>query len=212
LLPCGLARTGALDKAMHFPPTPTGWPGIVALMAGGVVFGLLVVAARIRNRRSAGGGSRSRRSVVGIAIQMIAFTLTGAGRLYPDLAPASPPAIIEAFVVTAMVGTAVWLFTASTRSLGANWSLEARVRDEHELITGGPFAHMRHPIYAAMLLFLVAMAIAIGHLMQLVIAIPLFAIGTMLRVREEERLLRDKFGAEFDAYAARVTRFVPGLF
>ena len=43
------------------------------------------------------------------------------------------------------------------------------------------------------------------------IGVPLFALGTWIRVAEEERLLRRHFGEAYDAYAARVPRFVPGL-
>ena len=43
-------------------------------------------------------------------------------------------------------------------------------------------------------------------------SVPLYAFATWMRVRHEERLLRSQFGAAYDAYAARVKRFVPGLF
>jgi protein-S-isoprenylcysteine O-methyltransferase Ste14 len=61
-------------------------------------------------------------------------------------------------------------------------------------------------------LFLLALAVSFGHLRNLVVALPLFALGTALRVGEEERLLRARFGPAYDDYAARVKRFVPGLF
>jgi protein-S-isoprenylcysteine O-methyltransferase Ste14 len=38
-----------------------------------------------------------------------------------------------------------------------------------------------------------------------------FALGTWIRIREEERLLRAEFGAAYEDYAARVKRFVPGI-
>ena len=114
--------------------------------------------------------------------------------------------------VAVLMISAVWLFAASSRALGANWSLEARVRDDHALVTSGPFMRIRHPIYLAMLLFLLALAVAVGHWRQLAFGAPLFALGTLLRVREEERLLRERFGSAFDNYAARVARFLPGLF
>jgi protein-S-isoprenylcysteine O-methyltransferase Ste14 len=42
--------------------------------------------------------------------------------------------------------------------------------------------------------------------------VPLYALGTWMRVAHEERLLRTQFGAAYDEYAARVKRFVPGVF
>ena len=96
--------------------------------------------------------------------------------------------------------------------MGRNWSVVARTRSDHELVTGGPFAHVRHPIYTALGLFLVGLAIATGNAARLLIGLPVYAIGTWLRIAEEERLLRAMFGARYDDYAARVKRFVPGLF
>jgi protein-S-isoprenylcysteine O-methyltransferase Ste14 len=96
--------------------------------------------------------------------------------------------------------------------MGKTWALVARTRVDHELMQGGPFAYVRNPIYVALLCFLLAIAIAYGHVASLIFAVPLFALGTWLRVRHEEALLRAMFGAEYDAYAARVSRFVPGVF
>jgi protein-S-isoprenylcysteine O-methyltransferase Ste14 len=79
-------------------------------------------------------------------------------------------------------------------------------------VRNGVFARVRHPIYLAMTLFLLALAVGLGHEANLVAAAPCFALGTWVRVREEERLLRARFGADYDSYAAAVKRFVPGLF
>ncbi len=46
----------------------------------------------------------------------------------------------------------------------------------------------------------------------LLIGVPLYALGTWLRIAEEERLLREMFGEDYDRYATRVRRFVPGVF
>jgi protein-S-isoprenylcysteine O-methyltransferase Ste14 len=43
-------------------------------------------------------------------------------------------------------------------------------------------------------------------------AIVIFLIGTFVRIRSEEKLLRATFGAQFDDYARRVPAFLPGLF
>ena len=120
-------------------------------------------------------------------------------------------AIAEAAAIALLMLACAWLFTAAAREMGANWSVVARMREGHELVTSGVFARVRHPIYVAMALFLAAMAIAFGHEGQLLIAVPLFVAGTWIRVGEEEKLLRAEFGAAYEAYAARVKRFVPGL-
>jgi protein-S-isoprenylcysteine O-methyltransferase Ste14 len=62
-----------------------------------------------------------------------------------------------------------------------------------------------------MALFVLGLSIATGHTAALIVALPVFVIGTLLRTTEEERLFRAHFGAAYDEYAARAKRFVPGV-
>lgn len=189
-----------------------GGPGVAALVFGGAAFFAMVLRARLGAGSSGGvGEKRSLRSVFGIVLQMLAFAGTGFGRLSPTLEPASPAAIAGAAAVAALMAAAVLLFSSAARAMGANWSLIARTRADHRLVTEGVFAHVRHPIYLAMALFLLALALGLGHEANLAVAAPLFALGTWIRVREEEKLLRAQFGNAYERYAASVKRFVPGL-
>ncbi len=95
--------------------------------------------------------------------------------------------------------------------MGRNWSIVARTRGDHALVTAGPFAWIRHPIYTAMFLMMIALAIGLGHAARLFIAVPLYALGTAIRVRIEERLLRTAFSSAYEEYANRVKRFIPGV-
>jgi protein-S-isoprenylcysteine O-methyltransferase Ste14 len=92
-----------------------------------------------------------------------------------------------------------------------SWRLEARIDEGHELCTRGPFGLVRHPIYLATdLLFLgtlvwfPSVTVALGVLVS--------TVAADLRARVEERLLLGAFGEEYVAYAARVCRFVPGIY
>src|SRR3546814_9297336 len=120
--------------------------------------------------------------------------------------------IFQAAAVALLMATTVGLFVWASRTMGRNWSIVARTRADHRLVTTGPFAHVRHPIYGAMFLFMLAIAIGLGTWPRLIVAIPLYALGTWQRNMVEEALLRAMFGSDYDAYAARVRRFVPGLF
>lgn len=192
---------------------PVGWPGLLALGIGGLVFAAaLILAQRRRRGEVARAAVRSRRSLVGIGIQMLGILLVGLGPMRLVLSPGSPAALVQAGVVTALMAGVVALFWTATRAMGRNWSLVARTRADHELVETGPFAHIRHPIYTALALFVLALATAYGHLSHLWVAGPLYMLGTWFRVTEEERLLRSMFGARYDDYARRVKRFVPGLF
>jgi len=194
-------------------PQPVGLPGLIALMAGGLLFFASLAWTRIGAGKGGGGGAakKSARSRWGVFIQMLAFFAAGFGGILVGLPTMSPLALAEGAAVAALMLLALGLFTSAARTMGANWSIVARMREGHELVTGGVFARLRHPIYTAMGSFLIAMAIAFGHEYGLILALPLFAIGTGIRVREEEKLLRGEFGAAYDDYAARVKRFLPGI-
>jgi protein-S-isoprenylcysteine O-methyltransferase Ste14 len=176
--------------------------------AGAALYGLAVLAARLESRSEA-GGARSRRSVAGILLQSLGIALAGIGNIRLSLRPGDLRSVIAgAFVALLLLGAAA-LFRWSSTTMGRNWSLVARTRADHELVTTGPFALVRHPIYVSMLFFLVALAVATGHYLQLLWAIPVFALGTRIRILEEEKLLRAAFGAAFDAYARRTGAFFP---
>jgi protein-S-isoprenylcysteine O-methyltransferase Ste14 len=76
------------------------------------------------------------------------------------------------------------------------------------LLTEGIYSRIRHPRYVEALLVMASLALIANNLASYVnwiIGIP----GVLLVVHIEERELRDRFGAEYEAYCARVPRFVP---
>jgi protein-S-isoprenylcysteine O-methyltransferase Ste14 len=187
---------------------------LVALAIGFALFLIALIAARARAARAekVANSASASASWIWIVVQGLAIGAAGAGRIRIDLAPLSAKAMIEALVVFALMAGAVGLFDASSHAMGKNWALVARTRTDHTLVQSGPFAWVRHPIYDALFLFMVAMAVAYGHTRNLIVAVPLYMFATWVRVSYEERLLRTQFGTAYDDYAARVKRFIPGLF
>jgi protein-S-isoprenylcysteine O-methyltransferase Ste14 len=188
-----------------------GTPGLFALVLGGLGFFATLAATRLGARSSGPGGKSSGVSAAGILLQMLGFFSVGFGPVSATLPAAGLPAVAEGAAVALLMAGSVLLFGSAARTMGANWSLIARTRADHQLVTSGVFARLRHPIYTAMALFLIALAVALGHEAHLAAGAPLFAVGTWIRVREEEKLLRAQFGDAYDLYAERVKRFVPGL-
>jgi protein-S-isoprenylcysteine O-methyltransferase Ste14 len=96
-------------------------------------------------------------------------------------------------------------------AMGASWRIGIDYEERTRLVTVGPFALVRNPIYSAMLptalglALLVPSPVALAALAGLAIALEL-----QVRVVEEPHLLREH-GDEYAAYAARVGRFVPGV-
>lgn len=198
---------------MFINSDPVGLPGLAAMAVGFMVFMTALLAARMRARRDTAdqGGKRDNRSVLGIVLQGFAIGMVAFGPIRTILDPLSPRALATAFVVLLIMLAVAGLFHWSSVAMGRNWALVARTRGDASLVTNGPFAYVRNPIYVALGLFMIAVAIAYGHSRMLIIALPLYALATWMRVALEEKVLRAAFGEEYGAYAKRVKRFLPGL-
>jgi len=117
--------------------------------------------------------------------------------------------MVATAAVIALMGCAIWLFAASSSALGKNWSIVARMRSDHELVRNGPYGNVRHPIYLGLLLFMLAMAVAFGHWLQLILAVPIYLAGTQIRTRIEDHLLEQTFGDDFRAYRDSTPALLP---
>ena len=104
----------------------------------------------------------------------------------------------------AFFALAIW----ARRHLGKNWSAEVRIGEGHELVTSGPYRHLRHPIYTAMLGMFAGTALASSQVHALV-AIALLVLAYIRKTRLEEEILEKTFGAEFDAYRRESWSLVP---
>ena len=99
---------------------------------------------------------------------------------------------------------AVW----ARHHLGRNWSGIVTVKRDHELITTGPYAIVRHPIYTGLLLAFVGSAIARGE-WRGVLAVALVLFSLWRKLLFEERWMREQFGDGYEAYSRRVRAIVP---
>jgi protein-S-isoprenylcysteine O-methyltransferase Ste14 len=95
--------------------------------------------------------------------------------------------------------------------LGRRFSGLVAIQPGHTLVTTGIYRVIRHPSYLGLLVNSVGWALtfrsAVGVLLTALMVLPLLA-----RIRAEETLLRTQFGAEYDAYRARTSRLIPGLY
>ena len=100
---------------------------------------------------------------------------------------------------------------SAVKTLGKQWAIAARVVEDHQLITEGPYSIVRNPIYSGMFGSLIATGLAVSKWYALPIAIAVFWYGTHIRVKIEEKLLRETFGSTFEEYARRVPALIPKL-
>lgn len=84
------------------------------------------------------------------------------------------------------------------------------IKEGHELITSGPYAIVRHPIYCGVLLAFIGSAMARGD-GRGVLAVLLAFFAFWRKIQLEERRLQEQFGEAFEAYRLRVAAPVPFL-
>jgi protein-S-isoprenylcysteine O-methyltransferase Ste14 len=120
----------------------------------------------------------------------------------------SAPALGAAGVVLCAAGVA--LAVAARRALGRHWSGEVTAKVDHALITTGPYAVVRHPIYSSVFVMYGGTAIAAGEVHALV-GIALLGVAYARKIPMEEAVMDREFGAAWRAYRARTKALVPGL-
>lgn len=94
-------------------------------------------------------------------------------------------------------------------TLGSNFSTTLHVRDEHTLVTGGPYRWVRHPMYTVLFIHLAGLLLMSAN--WYIGGIPLVALCLIVitRVSHEERVMLEKFGDRYQAYMQRTGRFLP---
>jgi protein-S-isoprenylcysteine O-methyltransferase Ste14 len=113
------------------------------------------------------------------------------------------------------VGVALFIAGGALRMwpvfvLGHRFSGLVAIQPGHRLVTRGVYGVIRHPSYLGLLINALGWALAfrsgVGVLLTALLVLALLA-----RIRAEETLLRSQFGSEYDAYCARTSRLIPGL-
>lgn len=143
-----------------------------------------------------------------IAIVLLATTRIPLRFLYRQLWPSGLwPFWIGVAVTVAGLLFAIW----ARQHLGRNWSHAVTIKQDHELITSGPYALVRHPIYTGILTGFLGTVIALAQVRG-VIALILVFLGFWAKFRMEEEWMRSQFGETYATYARRTAALVPYLF
>ncbi len=92
--------------------------------------------------------------------------------------------------------------------LGQQWSGRVEVKPGHRVVRSGPYAWVRHPIYAGILLAIAGSALVARELTA-ALAVVIMAAAYWRKVRMEEAVLLQSFGPEYQAYRREVKALVP---
>jgi protein-S-isoprenylcysteine O-methyltransferase Ste14 len=121
------------------------------------------------------------------------------------------PSVFLPFWLGAALTVAGLLFAVWAREhLGRNWSHSVTIKQGHELITTGPYALVRHPIYTGILTGFLGTAIAVSQVRGF-IAFAFIFLGFWVKLRMEEQWMRSQFGETYATYARQTASLVPYL-
>lgn len=115
------------------------------------------------------------------------------------------------WVAVAVALAALALLAWADHTLGTNLSITLQIKEGHTLVTTGPYHWVRHPIYAAALLFFIALSVVSANWLFAVCFVGPMALLGVLRIPKEERMLDEAFGESYRQYAERTGRLLPRL-
>jgi protein-S-isoprenylcysteine O-methyltransferase Ste14 len=101
------------------------------------------------------------------------------------------------------IGLAIWARTY----LGRNWGMPMSRKENPELVTSGPYAYVRHPIYTGMLIAMLGSAIGVTPFWS--IPLVLFGLYFVYSARKEEKLMMEQFPEQYAAYMRRTKMLMP---
>lgn len=143
--------------------------------------------------------------ILGFVVVGLGTAITTAGTLGPLANPADAVLRVVGIVVVIAAGLlAAW----GLRSIGGEMASQAEVLADTQLITGGAFALVRHPLYLSILLLWAGAAVALLSWLLAVCTVGLVPLFVS-RSRLEERLLTEHFGDAYRRYAELVPMLVP---
>ncbi len=143
---------------------------------------------------------------LGMFIAPIIYAATG----WLDFANYTLP-VCAGWLGVLLLAGAVFVFWRAHADLGLNWSPTLEIREKHELIKRGIYGVIRHPMYASQWLWVMAQPLLlqnwIAGFLNLLVFIPFY----ILRVKAEEQMMLDSFGAEYQQYMQTTGGVLPRL-
>jgi protein-S-isoprenylcysteine O-methyltransferase Ste14 len=176
-----------------------------------IVFVVYWAAGALKTRRTVSTESSASRTGI-LFLEIAGFVLlfdgnAGIGFLGQAVAPRSYALAITGVVFTwAGIALAIW----ARRHLGQYWSARVTLKEDHQLIRTGPYAHFRHPIYSGLDLAVIGGALAIDE-WRCVFGVCLIVLGYWIKAKKEESMLSAQFGEAFREHCRHTGFLLPKL-
>ena len=107
-----------------------------------------------------------------------------------------------------LISVVFWTWTQI--HLDTQWSAQLQLKKNHKLVTTGPYAYVRHPLYMGMIGWAVSLSLLTANWIFVAVC-ALSIAGVVGRVPKEEQMMIEAFGDDYKAYMQRTGRFFPKL-
>ncbi len=155
---------------------------------------------QLRESITVGGPTR-----VGLLLEGLAIFLAFVFHMPEE----TPPGLARGLVAVALAIASTVMGWQSVTHLGRQFRVQAGLYHDHQLVRSGPYAIVRHPIYASLLGMLLCTVLLLTQLQWAPLLLVFFIAGTEVRVRAEDALLESRFGDDFRAYRNAVPAYIP---
>jgi protein-S-isoprenylcysteine O-methyltransferase Ste14 len=115
--------------------------------------------------------------------------------------------MIVGIIGVALCGLGIGLAILARGYLGRNWGMPMSRKENPELVTNGPYAFVRHPIYTGILLAMLGSAI--DEIAFWVVPLMVFGAYFIYSARREEKLMIEQFPELYVAFTKRTRMFLP---
>lgn len=193
------------------------WLQLLAILTGIAIILIPLLGFRRANvqlrERDSGGAARLLRWPV-MLIQTVIFVAIGIALWRPLSTTLSPTQLIIVLGIGSLLYFPctflyLWGYRTLGRMFGISSGFGATLYQDHKLIQSGPYRFVRHPMYLAVILAAFG-ALLIFRTWAIVLFAPL-SLGVILRAKQEESLLAEEFGEEWDVYKSKVNAWIPKL-
>jgi protein-S-isoprenylcysteine O-methyltransferase Ste14 len=194
-----------------------GWIGTLGAIAGlaSLAYAILSMFSSLRRpsgREERGARLALRSPVLAVATVLFVLACAVAWRPLPTQPPFWLRITLLVFGAPLFFGSLtlyLWGLRALGEMFGPSSGFGVRLYARHRLVTRGPYAYIRHPMYLGVI------GAAIGSLLLYrtwaALALAIMMFGTVVRARREETILSEELGAKWEAYASEVPPWLPRL-
>jgi protein-S-isoprenylcysteine O-methyltransferase Ste14 len=113
--------------------------------------------------------------------------------------------VIGLFIITTGIIFRIWAIHA----LGKHFTPTVQIKEDHRLITSGPYSVVRHPSYLGAMWAMVGTSVFLISIIGIIISFGCMFYAYYIRIATEERALSELFGKEYGEYQKKVKKLIP---